>query len=105
MKLKSRTVKLDPKDLIAVQMRHLQVAERTEREYIAFEQAKQDRALLSRLRAVKRHSIVAGRTIEALQAAGLTEFGGPSATCRYNHDRLTVAGEAKMAELAGKGGA
>jgi len=84
-----------------------------EREYIAAQQAKQDRALLSRLRAVKRHSIVAKRTIEGLQAAGLTEFGGPSATCKYNHDRLTVAGEAKMAELAtgvacqtaGKGGA
>jgi len=86
-------------------MRNLQVAERTEREYIAAQQAKLDRALFSQLRAVKRHSIVAGRTIGALQAAGLTEFGGPSATCKYNHDRLTVAGEAKLAELAGKGGA
>lgn len=86
-------------------MSNLQVAERTEREYIAFEQAKLDRALLFQLRAVKRHSIIARRTIEGLQAAGLTEFGGPSATCKYNHDRLTVAGEAKLAELAGKGGA
>ena len=70
-----------------------------ETQFIQREQAKLDARLLRQLKAVKSHRIVSRNVIETLWVNGLVEFGGPSATCQYNHDRLTEKGNETLLAL------
>jgi len=71
----------------------------SEQEFIDREQRKLDARLLRQLKAVNTHAKISREAIETLLINGLVEFGGPSESYPYNHDRLTAFGRSELERL------